>query len=119
MKEKRKGKSQYLSSDLTCEWVSTSRLSRSHHMAFGVFDYKIGNLVEEHRAEVILLQKVVRCQPGVLGHVVRQLHGWPALIHIDGEDVVIFLRGDQESFGVGPNYFNQCAHEPSSPTFPS
>lgn len=66
-------------------------------MSFGVLYDKIGNLVEKHGAEVILLQKVVCCQPGVLGHVVRQLHGRPSLVHVDGEDVVILLRGDQES----------------------
>lgn len=78
--------------DLTSEGVTTSGLGWSHHVPFGVLNDKIGNLVEEHGAEVILLQKVVRCQPGVVCHIVRQLHGWPSLIHINAEDVIILLH---------------------------
>ena len=56
----------YVSFGLTSEWVTSSGLGRSHHMSFSVLYYKIGNLVEEHGAEVILLQKVMCRQPGVL-----------------------------------------------------
>lgn len=80
--------------DLTSEGVTTSGLGWSHHVPFGVLNDKIGNLVEEHGAEVILLQKVVRCQPGVVCHIVRQLHGWPSLIHINAEHVIILLHAD-------------------------
>lgn len=79
---------------LTSEGVTTGGLGRTHHESFSVLDYKIGDLVEEHWAEVILLQKVVRRQPGVLRQVVRQLQGWTAFVHIDGEDVVVLLQGD-------------------------
>lgn len=86
----------YLSLSLTGEGVATSRRGWAHHMSLSVLYYKIGNLVQEHGAEVVLLQEVVRCQPGVLRHIVRQLHGRPSLVHIDGEHVVVLLGEDQE-----------------------
>lgn len=64
--ENQKTQPNCLSFGLTSERVTTSRLGLSHHMSFGVLYYKIGNLVEEHGAEIILLQKVMRSQPGVL-----------------------------------------------------
>lgn len=68
-------------------------------MSFSVLDNKISNLVEEHGAKVIFLQEVVRHQPGVIRHVVRQLHGGPPFVHVNGEDVIVFLRPDDELLG--------------------
>lgn len=62
-------------------------------MPFAVLDDEIGHLVEEHGAQVILLQEVMRRQPRVIRHIVGQLHGRPTLIHVDGEHVVILLQG--------------------------
>lgn len=82
------------SGGLTCEGVSTSWLGGANHMPFSVLDDEIGYLVEEHGTEIIFLQEVVRCQPGVVRHVVGELHGRSTLIDVDGENVIILLRGD-------------------------
>lgn len=86
-----------LANCFTCERIATADLSRTHHMSFSVLDNEISNLVEEHGAEVVFLQEVVRHQPGVVGHVVRQLHGRSFLVHVDGEDVVVLLRPEGDS----------------------
>lgn len=83
----------YVSGGLTSEGVSTSWLGGANYMPFGVLDDEIGYLVKEHGTEVVFLQEVVRCQPGVIRHVVGKLHGRPALIHVDGKHVIILLRG--------------------------
>lgn len=83
-----------ISGGLTGEGVSTSWLGGTDHMPFSVLDDEIGYLVEEHGTEIVFLQEVVRCQPGVIRHVVGKLHRRPALIHVDGEHVIILLRGD-------------------------
>lgn len=76
---------------LTGEGVGAARLGRPHHVSFGVVHDEVGDLVEEHGAEVVPLEEVVRGQPGVLAHVVRQLQRRPALVNVDGEDVIVLL----------------------------
>lgn len=111
----------HLSLSLTGEGVATSGWGWSHHMPLSVLYYKIGNLVQEHGAEVILLQEVVRCQPGVLRHIVRQLHGRPSLVHIDGEHVVVLLGEDQEDVTSAASqvWSLTLSQSSSSLTFPS
>lgn len=65
-------------------------------MSFGVFDDEVGHLVQEHGAELVLLQEVVGCQPGVVCHVVGQLHGRATLVDVDGEDKVVLLENQSE-----------------------
>lgn len=109
----------------TCEWIPTVGLGGTHHMTFGVLDDKISHLVQEHRAQVVLLQEVVRRQPGVLCHVVRQLQRRPALVHVDCEDVIVFLenRAAARQRGVKkkkkPSRPSSCPSTPSQLTFPS
>ena len=64
-------------------------------MPLGVLYDEVGNLVQEHGTEVVLLQEVMRRQPGILSAVIRELHGGPSLVHFNGEDKVVLLRRDQ------------------------
>lgn len=79
---------------LTGEGVSTSWLGGADHMPFSILDDEIGYLVEEHGTEIVFLQEVVRCQPGVIRYVVGKLHRRPTLIYVDSKHVIILLRGD-------------------------
>ena len=76
----------------TCEWVDAAGLGRAHNCSFSVLYDEVGHLVQEHGAEVVLLQEVVCREPGVLRDIVRELHGRTSFVYVNCEDKVIFLE---------------------------